>query len=267
MKFPASFTDQMGHTITLQAPPQRIISLVPSQTELLADLGLEDRVVGITKFCVHPDSWFRSKQRIGGTKTYHFDRIAALQPDLIIGNKEENDEAQIRELQKLYPVWMSDIQNLDDAVSMIRSVGIITERIQEANFIENAILGKFGMLGAEMATRSVVSVGYLIWRNPYMAAGHGTFIDAMLQKLRMKNVLQVSRYPETTLAELAQCAPDVILLSSEPYPFSGKHVEELQSAMPETRIVLVDGEMFSWYGSRLVQAPDYFRKVLNELGQ
>jgi ABC-type Fe3+-hydroxamate transport system substrate-binding protein len=112
MDFPATFTDQMGHTISLAQSPQRIVSLVPSQTELLYDLGLDEETVGITKFCIHPEEWFRTKTRIGGTKQFHFDKIDALKPDLILGNKEENEELQIRRLQESYPVWMSDIHNL-----------------------------------------------------------------------------------------------------------------------------------------------------------
>src|SRR5579872_378234 len=111
----ASFTDQLGRTITLDQPPVRIISLVPSQTELLYDLDAD--VVGITKFCVHPSAWFREKPRIGGTKNIHPDRIAALRPDLIIANKEENDRGQIEALAAQYPVWVSDIHNLTDALA------------------------------------------------------------------------------------------------------------------------------------------------------
>src|ERR1700722_20147309 len=102
------FTDQMGRTISVEWPVKRIISLVPSQTELLYSLGLADEVIGITKFCVHPKEWFHSKTRVGGTKKLDFEKIAALKPDLIIGNKEENEEVQIKQLMQDYPVWMSD---------------------------------------------------------------------------------------------------------------------------------------------------------------
>ena len=117
------FTDQLGRKLILEKIPQRIISLVPSQTELLFDLGLEEEVVGITKFCIHPDSWFHSKTRIGGTKQFDFEKIKSLQPDLIIGNKEENDKEQIEELMKNFTVWMSDIKTLADACKMICEIG------------------------------------------------------------------------------------------------------------------------------------------------
>lgn len=265
MEFPGTFIDQMHHEVKLTSRPQRIVSLVPSQTELLFDLGLEEEVVGITKFCVHPEAWFRHKTRIGGTKQYHFDKIALLEPDLIIGNKEENDEEQIRELQKEYPVWMSDIHNLDEALEMIRKIGTLTGRADQSEQIAQNIIAEFTKL--EQETRGIPSINaaYLIWRNPFMGAGPNTFIDSMLQRLRMKNVLGTGRYPETTISELADHRPDLVLLSSEPYPFKEQHIEEIKSALPASLALLVDGEMFSWYGSRLLKAPEYFRAIISKI--
>src|ERR1700741_3198050 len=108
------FIDQTGRKISIPQIPQRIISLVPSQTELLFDLGLDKEVVGITKFCVHPPEWFQTKTRVGGTKQLKIDLIKQLQPDLIIANKEENVKEQIEELEKHFPVWISDVNNLED---------------------------------------------------------------------------------------------------------------------------------------------------------
>src|SRR3989338_9030968 len=250
MKFPATFTDQMGYEIRLSASPKRIISLVPSQTELLYDLGLDQEVVGITKFCIHPDEWFRSKPRIGGTKQFHFDKIAELRPDLIIGNKEENEEDQIRELQSAYPVWMSDIHNLHESLEMIGKIGELTNRSEKANDIADRIKQGFENWKPEIENQPWRSAAYLIWRNPYMAAGQNTFIDSMLEAVRLQNVITSSRYPETTLHELATLSPEVILLSSEPYPFSEKHIAEIKTVVPSAKIILVDGEIFSWYGSR-----------------
>lgn len=267
MEFPQTFTDQMMHEIKLASPPKRIISLVPSQTELLHDLGLEDQVVGITKFCIHPEAWFRSKTRVGGTKQYHFDKIELLEPDLIIGNKEENDEEQIRTLQQQYPVWMSDIHNLDESLDMIRRIGALTGRNEKAEEIAQRIAAEFTLLENEMPVMRSLRAAYFIWRNPYMAAGHNTFIDSMLQRLRMHNLFAGGRYPETTLQEMRELRPEVVLLSSEPYPFKEQHVAEIQNAVPGAIILLVDGEMFSWYGSRLLQAPAYFRKLISQINE
>ena len=109
------FTDQTGRKITLDKPPHRIISLVPSQTELLYDLGLHNEVIGITKFCVHPQEWFQHKTRVGGTRQINIDIIHELRPDLIIANKEENVKEQVEELAGYYPVWISDVKHLEAA--------------------------------------------------------------------------------------------------------------------------------------------------------
>jgi len=265
--------DQLGRSIKLPHwPPRRIISLVPSQTEFLADLGLEKEVVGITKFCVHPTEWFQQKKRVGGTKTLDFQKIEALKPDLIIGNKEENDQSQIEYLSQRYPVWMSDIYTLEDALDMMRSLGELTGKTEKANAIASEVERQFtqhlsllpAIADAKAGTTYHSKVAYLIWRKPYMAAGSNTFIDDMLRRAGFENVFaNLSRYPEISSEQLAIMRPEVILLSSEPYPFSEKHIVELQEICPESRIQLVDGELFSWYGSRLLSSPAYFAGLLD----
>lgn len=254
----------MHRTIQLtQWPPRRIVSLVPSQTELLAELGLEEQVLGITKFCIHPPHWYQNKTRIGGTKTLNLAKIAALQPDLILGNKEENDQTQIETLAASFPVWMSDIATLEDALHMIREIGRLTDKPAPANALADNIMAEFARLpGSEKPAR----VAYLIWRKPYMAAGNHTFIHEMLQHAGFENVFaHKTRYPEITLADLQETQPDAVLLSSEPYPFAAKHLAELQQACPGAAVLLVDGEIFSWYGSRLQLAPAYFRSLSKSL--
>ncbi|KGE88822.1 MAG: ABC transporter substrate-binding protein [Phaeodactylibacter xiamenensis] len=259
---PPIVTDQMGRKVQLPAPPLRIVSLVPSQTELLAKLNLDKAVVGITKFCVHPEEWFRSKTRVGGTKEVKMDVIAGLSPNLIIGNKEENSPEDIRALEKDYPVWMSDIEDLEDALDMIRTVGLLTDRQPAAEELAGKINGAFIALGQQVQRLPPVSAAYLIWRKPYMVAARETFIDEMLQRAGFSNVFsRERRYPEVSLDAIAAREPEVILLSSEPYPFKEKHIAELQAACPTSDIQLVDGEFFSWYGSRLLQSPDYFRAL------
>ncbi len=236
--------------------PKRIISLVPSQTELLSDLGLEQEVVGITKFCIHPTAWFHSKTRVGGTKKIDLEKIKALKPDLIIGNKEENDRGQVETLMKLYPVWMSDIRNLEDALQMIVEIGKLTDRIQPSLDVAAAISFEFSLLSETPLKKTAA---YYIWSKPYLCAGRETFIDEMMQRCGLTNVCMQTRYPELSLTDLHAANPDVILLSSEPYPFKAKHIQEFKECCPDARIELVDGEMFSWYGSRLLKTPGYFR--------
>ena len=259
-------TDQMGRTVALPTwPPRRIISLVPSQTELLADLGLEEEVVGITKFCVHPAGWFQQKSRVGGTKTVSLEKVAALAPDLIIGNKEENEQAQIEALATRYPVWMSDVRDLPGACDMIRRVGDLTGQPGAAGILAQKIETAFD----ELQIRQEVTpprVAYFIWRKPYLVAAGNTFIDAMLRAAGFDNIFKHrDRYPEIAREELLAGQPDVILLSSEPFPFAEKHFAYFRETCPGARIQIVDGEMFSWYGSRLQYAPAYFRRLRETL--
>jgi ABC-type Fe3+-hydroxamate transport system substrate-binding protein len=255
------FLDQLGRKITLHCPPQRIISLVPSQTELLFALGLENEVVGITKFCIHPKAWFQSKTRIGGTKDVNLERVRALRPDLVIANKEENDAAQVAALAAEFPVWVSSVDDLNSALSMIGSIAALTDRQEIGAHLCHTITREFAGL-RPAGTKSVV---YIIWNEPLMAAGPDTFIHDMLRRCGFSNCIAQPRYPTVLEETLEQLAPQVILLSSEPFPFSDKHVKAMEHRFPSSRIVLVDGEMFSWYGSRLTLAPAYFQKLQDEL--
>ncbi len=252
----------MGRHVTLQAIPQRIVSLVPSQTELLFDLGLVERIIGVTKFCIHPKEAVKQKTVIGGTKNFHFDIIDELKPDLIIGNKEENYREGIEALQQKYPVWMSDIYTLPDALHMIKQVGHLTDTSIRATKLAHNINEGFASL---QPLQSPVSTAYFIWRKPYMAVGSNNIIDHVLQRCGFKNAFaDLSRYPEITPELLQEARPKLILLSSEPYPFQEKHLEEFKALCPDAEIKVVDGELFSWYGSRLLHAPAYLQQVIGE---
>lgn len=263
-----TFIDQLERSVALPVwPPRRIVSLVPSQTELLHYFGLEQEVVGITKFCVRPRNWFESKTRIGGTKTLNFEKIKTLKPDLLIGNKEENERAQIEQLAEHFPIWMSDVQTLEDAYDMMERVGALTGKVAEAQDLVEKIKTAFALHRVPPAANRPLSAAYFIWRKPYMAAGGDTFINAMMEIAGFENVFKSpARYPEITLDALAEAQPKVILLSSEPYPFAEKHFAPLREICPQAKIQLVDGEMFSWYGSRLLHSAAHFhdlQKTLN----
>jgi ABC-type Fe3+-hydroxamate transport system substrate-binding protein len=253
------FTDQCGRSIELSATPKRIVSLVPSQTELLYDLGLRDEVCGITKFCIHPEEWFRTKNRVGGTKDVKTALIDELKPDLIIANKEENVKEQIDQLSGKWPVWVSDVNNLNDALHMIQQIGRITDRILPAHEMISTISTAFQAL--KPVSRKP-RTAYLIWKDPFMTVGGDTFIHAMMEKCGLENVFgNRTRYPETNPEELGDAECELVLLSSEPYPFRKKHIQALQEQLPQAKILLADGELFSWYGSRLLKAPAYFQKL------
>ncbi|MEJ7740969.1 MAG: helical backbone metal receptor [Chitinophagaceae bacterium] len=259
------FTDQTGFTIELRKPPERIISLVPSQTELLSFLGLNKEVAGITKFCVHPSAWFIGKQKIGGTKTVNINIVSRLQPDLIIANKEENTKEDVETLRALCPVWVSDIHTLTDALEMVKNLGEITNRPEKAGLLMSNIESAFEVLSQKYISANQATA-YLIWRNPYMAAGGQTFIHDMMNTCGFKNIFEnQGRYPVVTTEEIRKAGCELLLLSSEPFPFKQKHIDELQQVLPDAQIMLVDGEMFSWYGSRLIHASSYFEQLLKQL--
>lgn len=250
--------------------PSRIISLVPSQTELLFDLGLEEEVIGITKFCIHPAHWFKSKQRIGGTKQLNIPLIQSLQPDLVIANKEENIKEQVEAIEQFCPVYCSDISTLADSFVMIDQIGKLTNTSSKANWLIESIQTEFSTLAA--TAKPVIKAAYLIWQNPYMTIGADTFINDMLNLAGFENVFATkNRYPEISIEELTAAGAEVILLSSEPFPFKEKQVMEMKTwwaekgLQPQPQIKIVDGEMFSWYGSRLLQSANYFRKLRESL--
>ena len=240
----------------------RIISVVPSLTELLSDLDLEQEVVGITKFCIHPAEWFHRKERVGGTKTLKIEIIKKLQPELIICNKEENTREQVEELSKTCDVLLTDINNLESALIAIRNIGQLTGRIKQADKLTISIKSKFQELKKVTAVRRTKKAAYLIWKEPFMAAGCDTFINDMMTYCGFTNTFyDIERYPETTLVDLGRRGCEIILLSSEPYPFKQSHAAKIKAALHDVEVKLVDGEMFSWYGSRLLNAADYFKNL------
>ena len=240
--------------------PSRIISLVPSQTELLYHVGLDKEIAGITKFCVHPVEWRKTKMIVGGTKNIKPGLIKKLCPDLIIANKEENEKDQIEELAKEYNIWLTDVASLKDALQMIEDIGNLTGTASKAGELTNKIGTAFENLNA---AANKVRTCYLIWQKPYMTIGADTFINDMLAKCGFENIYSNKiRYPVVEIEELKTANCELLILSSEPYPFKQQHINKLQLQLPNTKIILADGELFSWYGSRLLKSADYFTKLI-----
>lgn len=248
------FRDQLGAIIELPHPPKRIVSLVPSQTELLIDLGAD--VVGRTKFCIHPAANVQNIPVIGGTKNFRLDAIRQLNPDLIIGNKEENYREGIDALKDDYPVWMSDIKSITDAVQMIMEISRIVGKGDEGASLAEKIQTGLSKIENRFSGRVI----YLIWKNPWMAAGADTFICSMLSHIGFENAVENDRYPELSHQDLQSLDADFIFLSSEPFPFGEEHLREIQT-FTASEVFLVDGEMFSWYGSRMLRAINYFKQA------
>ena len=247
-------------TSQFKIKPVRIISLVPSQTELLFYLGLAEYVVGITKFCVHPANWQSTKTIVGGTKNINIEKIRNLNPDLIIANNEENVEEQILELSKDFPVWVTDVTNLQDALEMINDISKLTKTVSTGRKLVIEIEKSFKNL---LIKTNKIRTCYLIWRTPYMTVGGDTFINNMLSYCGFLNLYaDLKRYPVVEINDLIEKDCKLLILSTEPYPFQQKHIVELQKQLPGATILLADGEMFSWYGSRLLNAPAYFSQLI-----
>ncbi len=256
------FHDQLNRKLELKDLPLRIVSLVPSQTELLVDLGLRKKIVGVTKFCVHPEDLRKEKKVVGGTKQVHYDRIKALAPDIILCNKEENTEEMVTELEKIAPVHVSNVMTIEDSLELILQYGEIFGVTEKASEISEKIAFLKNEFQKEMEKVPERKVAYFIWKNPWMVAGKDTFIDHLLKLNRFKNAFSEkdSRYPEIELEQLEQQKVQLVLLSTEPFPFKSKDRDAFKKEVKMDRVYIVDGEYFSWYGSRLISAFAYFRK-------
>lgn len=233
--------------------PKRIVSLVPSLTETLIDLGLGERLVGRTRFCIHPTEAVRRIERIGGTKDFSVERILKLKPDLIIGSQEENHKEGIEALQAHLPVWMSTIDSVDSALEHISQLGEVTGTAEKAHQMTQAIDKAWTDIPRFPSSKRVA---YFIWKNPWMIAGKGTYIDSVLERLGCTNASSMERYPEIRIEQFITDPPDLFLFSSEPFPFKKEHWSAWRAAFPKAHFRLVNGENFSWYGSRMLEAAE-----------
>jgi len=240
----------------------RLVSLCPSLTELLHDLGAADEVVGRTKFCVHPSPWVDGVEKIGGTKNPKVARIIALAPDLVVMNEEENRLEDARTLRDAgLTVHSSMPRTVADTASMVRDIAAAIGRSDAGERIAGDIERRAERVRAAAQDAPPVSYAYLIWRDPWMSVSDDTFISALLSLAGGRNVCgaATTRYPTITLDELCAAVPDVVFLSSEPFPFSSTHAQELAGALSidADRVVLCDGELLSWHGSRTPAGIDY----------
>lgn len=265
---PVTHTDARGRTVRLEHPPRRIVSLVPSLTELLADLGLADAVVGVTRFCERPDDWRDAKTIVGGTKQVKLDVVTDLAPDLVIANREENTQADVEALDAVCPVVVTDVRTVPDAVDAIEAIGALTGTSDVATSIATRITERFDALDDALSDADSIRAVYLIWREPFMTVGGDTFIHAVMTRGGFVNPFaDDARYPEVTVETIADATPDVVLCSSEPFPFHQKDAftADLRQALPDVPVEIVDGQMFSWYGSRLLHTPDHLTSLHRRL--
>ena len=261
--FKMKHKDQIGRLIQLNSTPKRIVSLVPSQTELLFDLGLEDSIVGLTKFCIHPIHLKTTDKVVGGTKQINIDKIKALKPDIILCNKEENTKEIVEACEAICTTHVSDIFTIEDSLELINQYGAIFNKREAATEISNKINCNFKDFKIFIKDKATIRVAYFIWREPWMVAANQTFINHLLELNKFENVYsKLERYPEIDLKQIKEEGnPEIVLLSSEPYPFKKEHILEISAALPSAKTILVDGEYFSWYGSRLINAFNYFKTL------
>ncbi|MFP3594247.1 ABC transporter substrate-binding protein [Chryseobacterium sp. SIMBA_038] len=239
----------------------KIVSLVPSITEALFDLGLtENEVIGRTKFCIHPEEKVKNVAVIGGTKNISIEKIKALQPDIILANKEENIKEQVEALMDDFKVVVTNIETIEDNYYLLKNLGLLfnkEEKAQQFNLKTYEVL-------SQAKIDSPIKVAYLIWKNPYMTIGSDTFIHHILSEIGFENIFKnKTRYPVIEIEDLAEA--DIIMLSSEPFPFKEKHVEELKEFYPNKKIMIVDGEAFSWYGTHIAKCENYFKELITEV--
>tara|TARA_R110002073_G_scaffold145532_2_gene297649 strand:+ start:13713 stop:14507 length:795 start_codon:yes stop_codon:yes gene_type:complete len=261
-------TDQIGRVLQISKTPLRIISLVPSQTELLFDLGLENSIVGITKFCIHPLHAKQTKKIVGGTKNINIDKIKELHPDIILCNKEENTKDIVEACEKICTTHVSDIFTLNDSKQLISEYGILFKRKAEATSMVEKLNFKLNEFQSYIEEKPKLKVAYFIWRNPWMVAANNTFINHLLELNKYENIFtNKERYPEIELKNIqVEGNPEWVFLSSEPFPFKDEHALEIKQCINQAETILVDGEMFSWYGSRLLKAFDYFKNLRDRIG-
>ncbi|SMP33372.1 ABC transporter substrate-binding protein [Chryseobacterium profundimaris] len=239
----------------------KVISLVPSITEALFDLGLtENEIIGRTKFCIHPSEGVKNVPVIGGTKNINIDKIKALHPDLILANKEENVKEQVESLMNDYKVIVTNVENIEDNYYLLKTLGNIFNKEEKAQCFNLKI---YDVLN-ETKINSNIKVAYLIWKNPYMTIGSDTFIHKILGEIGFENIFKDrKRYPVIETEDLADA--EIIMLSSEPFPFKEKHIEELKIVYPDKKIMIVDGEAFSWYGTHIAKCESYFKELIAEV--
>jgi ABC-type Fe3+-hydroxamate transport system substrate-binding protein len=241
--------DDLGGEVRLGRPVRRIVSLVPSLTEAVAATAPE-LLVGATAWCSHPADL--EVERIGGTKNPDTARIAALRPDLVIANEEENRAADLDALREAgVPVWVTRVRTVDEAFDSLGR--LLTEAcgLDQPSWLERARTAWSSVQGAPRRRRALVP----IWRRPWMVLGRDTFAGDVLARLGVANVYagHAERYPRIALPDLLAADPDLVVLPDEPYAFSPDDGPE---AFPGRPVALVSGRHLTWYGPSLERAPE-----------
>ncbi|WP_019152973.1 ABC transporter substrate-binding protein [Robertmurraya massiliosenegalensis] len=254
--------DHLGRKVGYHFPPQRIVSICPGITETLYELGLEKEIVGRTRYCIFPEDKVAHATIVGGTKDIDIEIVKSLNPDVIIAEKEENTKEMVALLARSYPVFVAEVQSIQDSYRMIEDMGNITNFESNAKNLINAIKNEFNTIPKVNGKRAA----YVIWRNPYMVVGSNTYINSVMEAMGFENPFSTSknRYPSVTKEELQESQLDYIFLATEPFHFKEKHKKEFQEFIPNVPPMIVDGEMF-WYGAKMKVAAEYFRTFITKI--
>ncbi|WP_413513290.1 ABC transporter substrate-binding protein [Myroides odoratus] len=260
--------DQLGCEHTFEQTPKRIVSLVPSQTETLFDLGLEDEIVGITQACIYPYHLRATKTVVGDLTKVDVEQIKLLQPDIIIVNKEETSTAIIESIQAICPVWVTDVKTLDENIKMIEAFGILFNKRTEARkWIDKIYFGQKDLMDF-VSSKPGYKAAYFVGKDPFLVAGDSTFIHELLTLNKFENVYasRAEKYPEVEVRKIRiQGDPELVFLSSVPYPFEEEDAFEIGRFTHHGKTIFVDGEMFSWFGTHVCKAFAYFKQIHNRL--
>ncbi|WP_431030002.1 ABC transporter substrate-binding protein [Lysinibacillus sp. LZ02] len=248
--------DHLGRSVTYAFPPKRIISLCPAITETLFHLSLQQEIVGRTKYCIFPEQQVAHVQTVGGTKQVDLATIQSLQPDLIIMEKEENTKEMVDMLENHFPVYVFQVESISEAQRMIEDAGQLVNRVEKSKELVLQI-----DVALKALPRKSGRAAYMMWRKPYMVVGATTYINDMLETVGFENPFTASegRYPVVDIEALKNAQLDYLFLSTEPFPFAQKHIEELALHLPNTTIQIIDGEMF-WYGAKMKEAAPYLKQ-------
>jgi ABC-type Fe3+-hydroxamate transport system substrate-binding protein len=247
------FRDVLGHTFDFPAPPRRVVSLVPSLTETLFDLGAGDSVVGITDFCIFPPTL--NRPRLGGTKTPSIARIRQLEPDLVYVNVEENLRRHADEIAAFAPVFATEPKTVDDVATLIALLGAIHGREDRANELNQ-------QLTANRELRTAFTFVVPIWKKPWMWCGGDTYVSDLVEQAGGRNLLgDRLRYPTIDRDEVLALEPDVVFLPDEPYLFTDADAEELHGVTPARIVGPFPGHLFTWHGTRTIEGLRFLRRL------
>ncbi len=246
--------DDLGREVLIPKQPRRIISLCPSVTYSLIKLGCRNQLAGRTKYCIHPKADVAGIPVIGPVQGFSMDAVHALNPDLILAVKEENAKDEVLKLSELYPVFVFDVKDVRQNAAHLLKLGLLCGREEEAAEIVRSFPRK------AMPKKSLQSL-YLIWKDPWMGVGTKSYTGSVLSFFGLPQYSHFTEaYPKLSGQDFR--GADLIMLSSEPFPFQEHHRKELQALYPDKKIILVEGEMFCWFGASFANTEAYLESVL-----